>query len=73
VQIPHRTRFLESKNDHAQIDAERFNCKIRVVYTFRATSGAVERFLEVMMAAQALPHTDMERYPTVKKRFEFLE
>jgi uncharacterized 2Fe-2S/4Fe-4S cluster protein (DUF4445 family) len=32
--------------------------------------GAVEGFLEMMMAAQALPHTDMERYPTVKKHFD---
>jgi uncharacterized 2Fe-2S/4Fe-4S cluster protein (DUF4445 family) len=31
--------------------------------------GNVERFLEIMTAAQALPHTDMDRYPTVKKHF----
>lgn len=30
--------------------------------------GAVEDFLEKMTAASALPHTDLERYPSVKKR-----
>lgn len=30
--------------------------------------GAVEDFLQLMVAAQALPHTDLERYPTVAKR-----
>lgn len=32
--------------------------------------GAVEDFLHTMVAAQALPHTDMERYPTVMKRLQ---
>ncbi|MCD7715024.1 MAG: ASKHA domain-containing protein [Lachnospiraceae bacterium] len=30
--------------------------------------GAVEDFLEKMTAASALPHTDLERYPSVKAR-----
>ncbi len=30
--------------------------------------GAVEDFLEKMTAASALPHTDLERYPSVKKQ-----
>ena len=30
--------------------------------------GAVEDFLHLMVAAQAIPHTDLERYPTVKKK-----
>lgn len=30
--------------------------------------GAIEDFLHIMVAAQALPHTDMERYPTVMER-----
>ncbi|MCC8137095.1 MAG: ASKHA domain-containing protein [Clostridiales bacterium] len=30
--------------------------------------GAVEDFLEKMTAASALPHTDLERYPSVKQR-----
>ena len=32
--------------------------------------GAVEDFLNIMVAAQALPHTDIERYPTVKAKLE---
>lgn len=32
--------------------------------------GAVEDFLHKMVAASALPHTDLERYPSVKKRLE---
>ncbi|MCD7819526.1 MAG: ASKHA domain-containing protein [Lachnospiraceae bacterium] len=34
--------------------------------------GAVEDFLEKMVAASALPHTDLERYPSVKKRLAAL-
>lgn len=30
--------------------------------------GAVEDFLHMMVAAQAIPHTDLERYPTVKEK-----
>ncbi|MCD7735524.1 MAG: ASKHA domain-containing protein, partial [Lachnospiraceae bacterium] len=30
--------------------------------------GAVEDFLEIMVAASALPHTDIERYPSVAAR-----
>ncbi|MGI6009949.1 MAG: ASKHA domain-containing protein [Ruminococcus sp.] len=30
--------------------------------------GAVEDFLHMMVAAQALPHTDMRRYPSVMKK-----
>lgn len=30
--------------------------------------GAVDDFLELMVAAQALPHTDLERYPSVMKK-----
>lgn len=32
--------------------------------------GAIDNFLHTMVAAQALPHTDLERYPTVKNRKE---
>ena len=32
--------------------------------------GAVDDFLELMVAAQALPHTDLERYPSVMKKLE---
>ena len=32
--------------------------------------GAVEDFLHMMVAAQAFPHTDIERFPTVKARLE---
>lgn len=32
--------------------------------------GAVDDFLHRMVAARALPHTDLERYPSVKKRLE---
>ena len=32
--------------------------------------GAVGDFLQMMVAAQAIPHTDMERFPTVKKEME---
>ncbi len=32
--------------------------------------GAVGDFLPMMGAAQAIPHTDMERFPTVKKEME---
>ena len=32
--------------------------------------GAVEDFLHMMVAAQAIPHTDLERYPSVKKKLE---
>lgn len=32
--------------------------------------GGVENFLSRMVAASALPHTDLERYPTVRKRLE---
>ncbi|MCD8022372.1 MAG: ATP-binding protein, partial [Lachnospiraceae bacterium] len=32
--------------------------------------GAVEDFLEKMVAASALPHTDLERYPSVKARLQ---
>lgn len=30
--------------------------------------GAVEDFLHMMVAAQAIPHTDLDRYPTVKEK-----
>ena len=30
--------------------------------------GAVDDFLELMVAAQAFPHTDLERYPSVMKK-----
>ncbi len=30
--------------------------------------GAVEDFLHMMVAAQAIPHTDLERYPTVMEK-----
>lgn len=30
--------------------------------------GAVEDFLHMMIAAQAIPHTDLDRYPTVKEK-----
>ncbi len=30
--------------------------------------GAVEDFLHIMIAAQAIPHTDLDRFPTVQKR-----
>lgn len=30
--------------------------------------GAVEEFLEIMRAAQAIPHTDLQRFPTVERR-----
>ena len=29
--------------------------------------GAVDDFLHMMVAAQAIPHTDLERFPSVKK------
>lgn len=32
--------------------------------------GAVEDFLELMVAAQAIPHTDLERYPSVRKKLK---
>lgn len=32
--------------------------------------GAVEEFLHIMVAAQAIPHTDLERYPSVKAKLE---
>ncbi len=32
--------------------------------------GAVDDFLNMMVAAQALPHTDFERYPSVMKEME---
>ncbi len=35
--------------------------------------GAVEDFLHMMVAAQAIPHTDMERYPTVRKKLAEIE
>lgn len=30
--------------------------------------GSVEDFLHMMVAAQAIPHTDLDRYPTVKEK-----
>ena len=39
----------------------------KMVYIQFAT---VEDFLNTMVAAQALPHTDLERYPTVKEKLE---
>ena len=30
--------------------------------------GAVEEFIELMRAAQAIPHTDLQRFPTVERR-----
>ena len=30
--------------------------------------GTVDDFLELMVAAQAFPHTDLERYPSVMKK-----
>lgn len=30
--------------------------------------GAVDDFLHLMVAAEALPHTDLKRYPTIEKR-----
>ena len=30
--------------------------------------GAVEEFLEIMRAAQAIPHTDLQRFPSVQRR-----
>lgn len=32
--------------------------------------GAVDDFLHMMVAAQAIPHTDIERYPSVVKRLQ---
>ena len=32
--------------------------------------GAVDNFLHLMAAAEAIPHTDIRRYPTVEKRIE---
>ena len=32
--------------------------------------GAVEDFLHLMVAATAIPHTDMQRYPSVARRLE---
>ena len=32
--------------------------------------GAVEDFLQIMTAAQAIPHTHMERYPSVMKKLK---
>ena len=32
--------------------------------------GAVDDFLNMMVAAQALPHTDFQRYPSVMKEME---
>lgn len=34
--------------------------------------GAVGDFLQMMVAAQAIPHTDMERFPTVASAFRAL-
>ena len=30
--------------------------------------GAVDDFLHLMIAAEALPHTDLSQYPTVEKK-----
>lgn len=35
--------------------------------------GAVDDFLQMMVAAQALPHTHMERYPTVMEKLKNIE
>ena len=32
--------------------------------------GAVEDFLHLMVAATAIPHTDLNRFPSVAKRLE---
>ena len=32
--------------------------------------GAVEDFLQLMAAATAIPHTDLQRYPSVVRRLE---
>lgn len=32
--------------------------------------GAVEDFLHMMVAAQAIPHTDLERFPSVKRKLQ---
>ena len=32
--------------------------------------GAVEDFLQLMAAATAIPHTDLQRYPSVARRLE---
>ena len=32
--------------------------------------GAVEDFLQLMVAATAIPHTDLQRYPSVARRLE---
>ena len=32
--------------------------------------GAVEEFIELMRAAQAIPHTDLQRFPSVLARLE---
>ena len=32
--------------------------------------GAVEDFLHIMVAAQALPHTDLGRYPSVLEKLK---
>ena len=34
--------------------------------------GEVEQFIHLMDGARALPHTDIERYPSVKKRLKEL-
>ena len=31
--------------------------------------GAVDDFLHMMVAAKAIPHTDMQRYPSVMKKW----
>ena len=34
--------------------------------------GAVDDFLHLMVAAEALPHTDLDQYPTVKEKLRKL-
>ena len=47
----------EQKNLHAIIE--------RMQYV---QFGAVEDFLELMGAARAIPHTDLQRFPSVQRR-----
>ena len=46
----------------------------RTIMEFYLTNEyeTLEDFLNTMVAAQALPHTDLERYPTVKEKLERL-
>lgn len=63
----------ENKNGRLTVNKKYRTIKrTSVLIHMEKSFAAVEDFLNTMVAAQALPHTDLERYPTVKEKLERL-